>query len=247
MTPETYKEHIVVAYNANSPRGAGGLLDEFLGTAQRAKKSIGYTGIKDLASKLGGAFGGGKISALLLVDHGAVGIQGVGSGTGQDLDKFKNLSAADFTVMTKIEASLPAIAKATTTMPLTAKGVMEALHITGMAGVDDWQLPHLRAIGGCIMWGGVLFLCGCSVAGSEQGKEMLRDLALFLQNSVSVVACRTYVTWLEDDRTTFRPARWQQNRAMAMGEYDLVGFVGARTLTRNELKWIIDNTVVQRE
>ncbi|HUB45294.1 MAG TPA: hypothetical protein VMB73_09950 [Acetobacteraceae bacterium] len=244
MKVEYYQEGTVVAYNANSPKGIGIDLDGFIARAQRATRTIGYTGVKNLAEKLTTSYGDGKICALLLVDHGAAGIQGVGSGTGHDLTEFKNFNAVHFGVSGKVEAALPVLAGEAAGRKPAPSDVMLALHAYGMSGVIDFQAPYLRAMARCIARSGVLFLCGCSVA-QEDGAKMIRDIALYFQNCISVVASNNYVTWIDGPaKNTFKPAIWVSGKARPMRPYDLVGFMGGRVLLSEELQWIIDNTVI---
>ena len=223
-----------VAYN-NAPNVAQ--QDTFLREARKAKSRYPFTSLRSLSDVPDGQ------SLLIIADHGTPGVQGVGSGSGRDFRWATNLNADHFSVLQAVQALEPDGHYAT-----TPQCMFYGVGLGG-AGENDNQRLYVMRLFSKINPGGVVFLAGCNV-GEGAGVSLIRDLALVAQRSIKVIACKKEVAWLIEgsgqDRV-LRLAMLEGRTGRAFDPSDLVGFMGARPLVRDELNAIIPSLVAPTE
>jgi hypothetical protein len=222
---------IVVSYNLRDVAG-----DEFAAIASKGRNAIGVTSVSDLASKLG-SYDDHSITTLIIADHGAEGVQGVGSGEQADYSAGKNLSSEHITTIGVQPGSDGILAaKGTSAGPMLAY----LMSLAKSNGVTRAQGSHLDVIARKIKIGGNLLLAGCAVGSGSDGPDLLKSLGLYLQNSIRVVASLHKTCWTDAKAKTISPARHPSARKLTAA--DVIGFIGSRSLSAAELTDVLDNS-----
>lgn len=234
---------IMVAVN-NNPQSQN---DTYLSGAKQAVNKIEFISLKNLAEKMSAQVANGSLDALLIADHGAPGVQGLGSGKTGDYGENCNFNSQFITVGKEVgkalantdlqEELLCGMAKLNSRV--MAKILLEA---SGL-GFNPKPAAHVRTIANCIKPGGILFLCGCRVASNEAGERMVKELALYCQNSLRVVANTCDTTWTNVTNNKFSPALYDHGISTLKSSH-VIGYMGERKLTEDELDKVLSKLVI---
>lgn len=222
---------IVVVYNP-----AKVSTDAYAQGAAKARYKIGANSVRKMAEGLG-AYGDHSISTLIIADHGASGVQGVGSGQSHDFSFGTNLSAEYIKASTAKVSGEP-IEGATTWGPVPMMAVMMLLAKESFS--SSAQSEYIDVIARKIKIGGNLLLAGCSVGSGDEGKNLLKSLGLSLQNSIRVVGSEHETSWTDLTQPVIYPARYSPYRKLTPS--DVIGYMGMRQLGDSELQSVLDDT-----
>lgn len=222
---------IVVAYNPTFLSK-----DEYVREAAKARNAIKAPSVSKLAENIG-IYNDHSIDTLIIADHGAEGIQGVGSGQTADVSVGTNLSAEYIKVSTVTVSGEPGVG-GFGTGPEPMMGHLMKLARTGFSSRN--QSDYIDRIARKIKYGGVLMLSGCSVGSGDEGEKLLSSLGLAVQNSISVIASIFPTSWTDTTKPIIYPARHQPHRRLIPS--DVIGFMGMRPLSWDELDRALNKT-----
>jgi hypothetical protein len=219
---------IVVVYNPTKVASDG-----YAQGAAKARYAIAAHSVGKMAEALEG-YGDHSIKTLIIADHGASGVQGVGSGQSQDYSFGTNLSSAHIKASTAPVTGDPV--RGSTAMPM----MMVLMKLAADSFTSRAQAGYIAVLSRKIKVGGNLLLAGCSVGSGEDGKNLLKSLGLAVQNSIRVVGSEHETSWTDTTKPVIYPARYSPHRRLTPG--DVIGYMGMRQLGESELQSVLDET-----
>jgi hypothetical protein len=219
---------IVVVYNPTKVASDG-----YAKGAAKARYKIGAHSVAKMAEGLGG-YDDHSIKTLIIADHGASGVQGVGSGQSQDYSFGTNLSSAHIKASSTPVTGDPV--RGSTAMSM----MIELMQLAANSFSSRAQAGYIDVVARKIKVGGNLLLAGCSVGSGEDGKDLLKSLGLAVQNSIRVVGSEYETSWTDTTRPVIYPARYSPYRKLVPA--DVIGYMGMRQLSNEELQSVLDDT-----
>ncbi len=231
---------IVVVYNNRAPNTDGYIQD-----AKKARNAIGAGSVREMAEKLGN-LPDHSVQTLIIADHGASGVQGVGSGQTADLSVGTNLSAefikaSQINVNDGLKDGATGMVGAQGTGPEPMIGYL--LKLTKMSFTSTNQAGFIDVIRKKLKQGGYLLLAGCSVGDGDDGKNLLQSLGLSMQNHIRVLASRYQTSWTDTTKPIIYPARWRSSGTPPrLVPSDMIGYMGMRDLSSGEIQTVLDKT-----
>ena len=236
----TCRVMIVVVYNNRAAKDDG-----FIQGAKKARNGIGAGSVRGMAEELG-KLPDHCILTLIIADHGASGLQGLGSGQTADTSVGTNLSseyikASQIDVNSGLTGGAAGMVGAQGTGPEPMIGYL--LKLTKNSFTSRNQVDSIDVIRKKLKVGGYLFLAGCSVGEGDEGKKLLQSLGLSLQNHIRVVASRHPTSWTDTTKAIIYPAKWNDRGANPrLVPSDMIGYMGMRELSSDEIQTVLDKT-----
>ena len=231
---------IVVVYNSRAPK-----TDLYIAGAKKARNGIGAGSVRGMAEELA-KLPDHSILTLIIADHGASGLQGLGSGQTADTSVGTNLSAefikaSEIDVNSGLKDGATGIVGAQGTGPNPMIGYL--LKLTKDSFSSTNQAGYIDVIRKKLKYGGYLLLAGCSVGDGDDGKKLLQSLGLSLQNSIRVLASKYSTSWTDETQPIIYPARWRSSASHTrLVPSDMIGYMGMRELSSDEIQTVLNNT-----